>query len=442
MGRYHNYDDPQTLKARSRRGKFTLDRTQWYGRIDHAPDYLFDELCAQQSSYVGAINDLQLKIGDYRADMHKRLEHEQQEETYKEKFGNLQERLSIMQQQELDHKRHNQDLEAKLLAQEKKEQGYKKQIGDLETRLSVLRRQEHVHKLQTADYDVKIAGNKHEERKYKARIAALEVRLETHARQEKEYKTRMANIAERSAAQAQPQKDLEDRIAELESRLVTSATVQDINTLRGIGCVKAISSSTDSSSATMPLADPPKLVDGVDPKFANWRYLMELRFSANSDHFDTSICRLAYLASRMSGEAHDQLVARMRSKILKPIADVEEALGYLDMVYHEPELRTTDPADFCLPRRDRNEFWRFFRAFIWNAVKFEIPEEDWNQKLHEYLWFVLKKDIGEYSCYSEGTPKELAKGILLYLMKQEWDDAISSETIEHAEEAESLTRDA
>lgn len=172
------------------------------------------------------------------------------------------------------------------------------------------------------------------------------------------------------------------------------------------------------------LPEPPALIDGVDIKFANWRYLMEMKFRENSDHFDSPGSRLAYLISCTSGEAQEQLLTRLRSKILKSITDVPDALDYLEMVFHNPELRSTDVHDFRIPGEDTGSFWRLFRVFVWNAVKHELPEEDWGPKLHEFLQWKLDKDIGDYSSYQEGTSKELAKEVFLRLLRQEWDNNV------------------
>ncbi|KAL4983361.1 hypothetical protein BDW68DRAFT_191388 [Aspergillus falconensis] len=148
---------------------------------------------------------------------------------------------------------------------------------------------------------------------------------------------------------------------------------------------------------------------------------METKFRENADHFDTPAARLAYLISRTSMEAQEQLVDRLQSKVLKPVTDVPDALEFLEMVYHQPELRTADVQDFRMPDEDLGDFWDYFRAFVWNAVRHELTEEEWPRKLHEFLRWKLNKDIDFFFTYSEGPPKDLAKEVYLRLLREEYD---------------------
>ncbi|KAL4863873.1 hypothetical protein BDV12DRAFT_206111 [Aspergillus spectabilis] len=379
MGPSKAQENPtQVLKAKGPSGDFTLGRAQWLTRIDLEPDCLFDALCEQQRSYIGSVHDLQDEVSDYKHDVH-----------------SLEDKLSAKRQYEKDDKKKIEDLEAKLSVKWQHERDHKKKIEDPKAKIQ---QQEQDHKL----------------------------KLATHGEREKNNKMRIADLDERLEVRAQRQKYLEDQIAELESRLAAQATVSDQSTTKLADRVETKASATSNSSATMGLPDPPMLIDGVDPKFANWRYLMDLTFKAKSDYLDTPTCRL--------------LVTRLRSKILKPIMDVEEAFEYLGMAYHEPELRTADPADFWPTGESNGDFWNHFRVFVWNVVKFEVPEEDWNQKLHEYLQLVLKTDIGDFSSYPDSTTKELAKGIFLHMMRQQWEDTACSETVEDSQASNNVER--
>ncbi|KAL2872413.1 uncharacterized protein BJX67DRAFT_376235 [Aspergillus lucknowensis] len=129
----------------------------------------------------------------------------------------------------------------------------------------------------------------------------------------------------------------------------------------------------DNGDISTTIPDPPKLVDGINPDFPSWRNLMEQKFTDNADHFDNATIRLGYLVGCTSGEAQDQLVARMQSKALEQITDVGEALDYLGFLCLDPELDGIDPGNIRLPHPERHEFWKHFRDFVFRAVQAELP---------------------------------------------------------------------
>lgn len=356
----------QVLKARHGDQKFTIDIDDWFERVEEEPDYLFGYMYEQQSSYVDTIQASHTKLSEYKSQMNDMTD----------------------------------ELERLKVSKEKD----KKQIAELNEKLAASN-----HKLKLSeDHNKRWETYKNEVDKWKT-----EKQLAEAARAGKDS-ARITELNIEVAFQKQ-------RIEELEKKSGAHDIMKDEITDPTEGTFYPPSEYEVFSSW---LPEPPALVDGVDIKFANWKYLMEMKFRENHDHFDTPGSRLAYLISCTSGEAQDQLLTRLRSKILKSITDVPDALEYLEMVFHNPELRSTDVHDFRFPGEDTGSFWRFFRAFVWNAVKHELLEEDWSPKLHEFLQLKLDKDIGDFSSYQEGTSKELAKEVFLRLLRQEWDDNV------------------
>lgn len=348
------------IKARDGGEKFTIDINEWYELAEGQPDYLFSYIYEQQSSYVDAIHAANTKLSEYKIQMASLMDEVDSKEKYEKQIAKLNEKLAELGRQLELSKDCNKGWEK-----------YKNQIEKWrnEKRLAEATRSGK-DSARIADLNIQVANQKRH-------IEGLEKKLRVHD-------------------------GMYDEIAD-----TTEGTVHPLFEY-------------EVFSSWLP--EPPALVDGVGVKFANWRYLMEMKFRENSDHFDTPGSRLAYLISCTSGEAQDQLLTRLRSKILKSITDVPDALEYLEMVFHNPELRSTDVHDFRFPGEDPSSFWRLFRAFVWNAVKHELPEEDWSPKLHEFLQWKLEKDIGDFSSYQEGTSKELAKEVFLRLLRQEWDD--------------------
>jgi len=348
------------IKARDGEQKFTIDINEWYELAEGQPDYLFSYIYEQQSSYVDAIHAANTKLSEYKIQMASLMDEVESKEKYEKQIAKLNEKLAELGRQLELSKDCNKGWEK-----------YKNQVEKWrnEKRLAEATRTGK-DSARIADLNIQVANQKHH-------IEGLEKKLGVHD-------------------------GMYDEIADTTEGTVHSLLEYEV------------------FSSWLP--EPPALIDGVDIKFANWRYLMEMKFRENSDHFDTPGSRLAYLISCTSGEAQDQLLTRLRSKILKSITDIPDALEYLEMVFHKPELRSTDVHDFRFPDEAPSSFWRLFRPVVWNAVKHELPEEDWSPKLHEFLQWKLEKDIGDFPSYQEGTSKELAKEVFLRLLRQEWDD--------------------
>jgi hypothetical protein len=208
------------------------------------------------------------------------------------------------------------------------------------------------------------------------------------------------------------------QISELEARAMShqcSTSQSDTSTAK----VDEKHQSTPASGSTFTAPDPPKLGDKAQLKFSNWKYLLQRKLAAVGESSDTATSSLDYVISQTTGDAQEQLVARLRSVVLQPITNANEALEFLDLLYNDPELETRDPRDFKPPDQPRDGYWAAFSDFVWNAVKYKIPEDEWGFKLHEYMLVQFGEDmIGDFSTYSTGPLKELAKAIYLNVLRQ------------------------
>ncbi|KAL4948002.1 hypothetical protein BDW69DRAFT_199216 [Aspergillus filifer] len=354
--------DYRTLKARDNSGKFTIDLAEWYNMQDGDAEYLFDVLYEQQTSYVSTIQDMQEKLAEYRNEC---------DEVEQSSVSQL------------------VDMEMKLRAQQQEESSLKSQIEELRKALASKDKME--NELQGLNAKLReiliIKCKQHDESK--KQIAELKVKMVDQEDQEKNHKADIAKLSDEISSQIQQLEADKARIAALEKEIQT----------QGMAYAKAasVAESATSLASTHPNRT---FKDGVDPKFINWQFLMEMKFVQDAEHFNTP------------ASPQDQLLTRLRSK----------AFEYLEMLYRDPELRTTDVRDFRFPGEADPFFWNYYRTFLWNAVKHELPEEEWSQKLHEYLQLKLDMDIGEFSTYEEGTSKEIAKQIYLRLLRQGWED--------------------
>ncbi|KAL3475784.1 hypothetical protein BJX99DRAFT_259041 [Aspergillus californicus] len=385
---------------------FKIDYSTWERRVTAGPSLLFDQIYEQQQIYKTRVSEL---VSLSTA----------QEASHKAQISELEEKLALQIAQQKEYKTKITSLEFKLANYGKKQQPSRFQDAECE---SISLEQANKQKEYWEQEDNKIADFTNPRGHGTVPIETLEGKVSAHEQQQKEYMARMEDLNGSLAIKDQMLNTCRDQIADLESQLAERADVEGIRSRATDTTKTKLMPQTDKPSRTEVLPDPPTLIDGIDPKFANWKYLMLLKLNANDDHFDSQQCRLAYTISRTSGESQDHLVSRLRSEVLAPIANAEDALKYLDMMYRDPELETTDPRDFRPPTDSRVSFWARFREFAWNAVKYKIPPEDWNEKLHDYLQWKTGKNVGDFASFKGNTPKELAKEFYWRMMTQQWED--------------------
>ncbi|KAL4910402.1 hypothetical protein BDW74DRAFT_173860 [Aspergillus multicolor] len=484
-------ENPRLLKIRHGNDKACVNLTEWLDRIKRSPKFVFSQLYEQQESYVDVIRSLQSKLSEYKSRI-RYLEHHpnkthisqlenklakreerlqmfglrntemsnqlatqnQEQEAYKDQITALKARLSASEERTREYSTRIGNLDAELATHEQahkvnqrliaewksRAQKYESIIAELEAQKETIRKQgkriaELLNALATTTQrqDEEVAGlnaqletEKQQQIAYTGRYVALSSELEEEKMQHETSKCQIAKLSDKVAAQTRQLEVYKDRFAELENRLTAQTILHDGNTS------EASYRSFTETTQTKALPDPPLLSDQDHPSVANWKYLMEMKFHENADHFDSPAARLAYLISRTTKEVQDQLVDRLRSKVLKPITDVRDALEFLEMVYHQPELGTTDVEDFRMPDENLGNYWEYFRAFIWNAVRNELPEAEWPQNLHEFLRLRGVRNVDPFFMYpEESSPKDLAKEIYLGILRQgQYEDIVLGDPVE------------
>ncbi|RDW90660.1 uncharacterized protein DSM5745_02435 [Aspergillus mulundensis] len=476
-------ENPRLLKIRHGDEKACVNLTEWLDRVKRSPKFVFSQLYEQQESYVDVIRSLQSKLSEYKSrisylehnpnkthisqlenklakreerlqmfrmrntEMNNRLASQNQEqEAYKDQITALKAKLSVLEERTREYSTRIARLNAELAAHEQEHkldqqlimewesraEKYESIIAELEVQKETVRKQstrivELLNALatatqqqdkQVADLNDQLKIERQQHNAYTGRFVALSAQLEGEKMEHETSRGQIAELSDRLDAQTQQQEAYKDRIAELENKLTAQTTLHDGNTSEGTYF------SFTETTQTKALPDPPLLNDKDYPSVANWKYLMEMKFRENADHFDSPAARLAYLISRTTSEVQDQLVDRLRSKVLEPITDVRDALEFLEMVYHRPELGTTDVEDFRMPDENLGSFWEYFKAFIWNAVRNELPETEWPRKLHEFLRLRVINNVDFFFTYPESSPKDLAKEVYLRLLRQGQHDEI------------------
>jgi uncharacterized coiled-coil protein SlyX len=277
------------------------------------------------------------------------------------------------------------------------------------------------------------------ETEYKSRIVDLEAKLAKQETKAKTSSTRVLELEAKLAAQEQQLNTSESRVSELETTLrkheiklhAAKAQISEVearatshqcsNSQNDTSTVKVDGKhrSTPASGSTFTVPDPPRLGDKAQLRFLNWKYLLQRKLAACEGTPDATTSSLDYVISQTSGEAQEQLVARLQSVVLKPITNANEAIKFLDLLYNDPELETRNPLDFKPPDQPRDAYWAAFSDFVWNAVKYKIPEDEWGCKLHEYMQVQFGDDIiGDFGTYSAGPLKEVAKEIYLNVLRR------------------------
>ena len=125
-------------------------------------------------------------------------------------------------------------------------------------------------------------------------------------------------------------------------------------------------------SAKMP--DPPALSDGVSPTFDSWLIKIEHKLRSNADHFEDEQDRIAYVFSRIDGNASEHLEPRMGRNSHQQFMTAEEALDYLRTIYVDPNREMNDRDDYrrLFMNKDTN-FSDFHTKFRQLAMRAAIP---------------------------------------------------------------------
>jgi hypothetical protein len=140
------------------------------------------------------------------------------------------------------------------------------------------------------------------------------------------------------------------------------------------------------------LSDPPRLSNGRQPDFDLWCVFMRLKMRVNADRMDTEEVRMAYVASRCTGDAAQQLAPRLRDDAPCPFRDAEEMLQYLELIY-APALQSLDAhVEFTeLKMKYEQSFEAFFRKFILLAAQSGKDVNDGTLKFE--LWHKLTQEL-------------------------------------------------
>jgi hypothetical protein len=141
-----------------------------------------------------------------------------------------------------------------------------------------------------------------------------------------------------------------------------------------------------AASKAAKLDDPPKLSDGKNPRFEDWRLLMEQKLRGNADRYPTPDLRIAYIRGRCEGKALKNFMNRIRPGCSNPYTDGEDVFEHLKQAFNNPNRVIEAKQLFRdLFMKNSDKFHDFLSEFVYLAGEAEVNENDWRDELHYRL---------------------------------------------------------
>ena len=148
------------------------------------------------------------------------------------------------------------------------------------------------------------------------------------------------------------------------------------------------------SRKTTKLPDPDRLTDGKEPKFEDWLSRMKSKLAANADHYETEALRIAYVESRVSGDAATHLAPRMQEDAEDRFTTANEMFGHLTTIYRDPNKLQNAKYDFKrLVMKKNDKFHDFLTKFLHLAGEAKVPKSEYKFELNSKLSFDLRRAV-------------------------------------------------
>lgn len=144
---------------------------------------------------------------------------------------------------------------------------------------------------------------------------------------------------------------------------------------------------------TTKLPDPAVFTNGQDPTIDDWLSKIRNKLLANSDHYPTEIIRIAYVETRVGGDAAKHLAPRLRLDARKPFTTAEEIFQYLERVYGDPNRKHTALTEFRKLRQGMKEFNGFWADFQRLSAELDHNEETLIEELRDKLSIEIQRQL-------------------------------------------------
>ena len=125
----------------------------------------------------------------------------------------------------------------------------------------------------------------------------------------------------------------------------------------------SFSSQSASGKRTQKLPDPPLFVNGEAPTWDDWSGKIQDKLEINHDHYDSERAKIAYILSRLGGEAAEHTYARKNSKSNNPYVTADEMLSELSEIYEDVDRENTYREQYKLLVQGISSFVKFYSEF-------------------------------------------------------------------------------
>ncbi len=109
--------------------------------------------------------------------------------------------------------------------------------------------------------------------------------------------------------------------------------------------------------------DPPIFTGTGEPTWESWTTKISDKLDANADHYPTEKLRIAYVASRLGGDADEQTYAKRRIGAPSPYLSLTELLEHLDGIYGDQDRNRKCRREYNALKQVNKPFSTFYSEF-------------------------------------------------------------------------------
>jgi hypothetical protein len=113
----------------------------------------------------------------------------------------------------------------------------------------------------------------------------------------------------------------------------------------------------------------------IDPSIEDWLIQIRKKLETNADHYPTDANQIAYVLTRIKGDAKKHIQPRLRADVLNPFRTVEEILTILERAYSDPNRKQKASDEFRVLYQNDKSFHVFWADFQRLAIETDMPEE-------------------------------------------------------------------
>ena len=89
------------------------------------------------------------------------------------------------------------------------------------------------------------------------------------------------------------------------------------------------------------LPDPPVFTDRKNLTWEVWETKIQDKLEVNADYYPTALSQIAYIASRVEGDAAEHIYGRRQDRAAKPYTSVNKLLKHLAGIYEDQDVKLT-----------------------------------------------------------------------------------------------------